>query len=80
MNAWNERGKDSENFGARITEIGVAVAKIWWEEVIGTYLWFLEVARAISGIIFEITGPLEIFVDCGLISKKPRDLFAKFPE
>jgi hypothetical protein len=28
MNAWNERVKDFENFGARITEIGVAVAKI----------------------------------------------------
>jgi hypothetical protein len=29
MNALNRRVKDSENFGARITEIGVAVAKIW---------------------------------------------------
>jgi hypothetical protein len=29
MNAGNERVKDFENFGARITEIGVAVAKIW---------------------------------------------------
>jgi hypothetical protein len=28
INAWNERVKDSENFGARIAEIGVAVANI----------------------------------------------------
>jgi hypothetical protein len=28
MNAWNERGSDSENFGERITEFGVTVAKI----------------------------------------------------
>jgi hypothetical protein len=34
--------KDFENFGARITEIGVAVAKIWGKEVIGTYLEFLK--------------------------------------
>jgi hypothetical protein len=29
MNAYDERGSDSENFGTKITEIGVAVAKIW---------------------------------------------------
>jgi hypothetical protein len=28
MNAWNERGSDSKNFGERITEFGVTVAKI----------------------------------------------------
>jgi hypothetical protein len=33
---------DSETFGIRITEIGVAVAKIWRKEVIRTYLEFLE--------------------------------------
>jgi hypothetical protein len=33
---------DSKKFGARITEIGVAIAKIWRKEVIGTYLDFLE--------------------------------------
>jgi hypothetical protein len=33
---------DTEKFGTRITEIGVAVAKIWQKEVIGTYLEFLE--------------------------------------
>jgi hypothetical protein len=38
MNAQKERGSDSENFGERINEFGVAVAKIWWEEVIGAYL------------------------------------------
>jgi hypothetical protein len=29
MNAQKERGSDSENFGERITEFGVTVAKIW---------------------------------------------------
>jgi hypothetical protein len=29
MNAWNERGSDSKNFGERITEFGVTVEKIW---------------------------------------------------
>jgi hypothetical protein len=42
INAWKERWIESEEFGVRITEIGVAVAKIWWKEVIGTYLEFLE--------------------------------------
>jgi hypothetical protein len=44
MNALNERVNDSTKFGARIAEIGVAVAKIWQNEVIGTYLEFLESA------------------------------------
>jgi hypothetical protein len=43
---------DSEKFGARITEIRVEDAKIWRKEVIGTYLEFLEVARAKSRNIF----------------------------
>jgi hypothetical protein len=38
MNAWIERWSDYEDFGARITKIGVAVAKIWQKEVIETYL------------------------------------------
>jgi hypothetical protein len=29
MNAWNERESDFENFGERITEFEVTVAKIW---------------------------------------------------
>jgi hypothetical protein len=29
MNAQKERGGDSENFGERITEFGVTIAKIW---------------------------------------------------
>jgi hypothetical protein len=38
MKAQDERGSDSENFGARITEIRVTVAKIWRKEVAGTFL------------------------------------------
>jgi hypothetical protein len=33
---------DSEKFGARITEIGVAVPKVWQKDDIGTYLEFLK--------------------------------------
>jgi hypothetical protein len=36
MNAWNERGCGSENFGVRIIEIGFTVEKIWLFEVLGT--------------------------------------------
>jgi hypothetical protein len=38
MNAWNERGRGSENFDARITKIGFMVKKIWLFEVSGTNL------------------------------------------
>jgi hypothetical protein len=33
MNAWSERESDFENFGKRITEFEVTVAKIWNFEV-----------------------------------------------
>jgi hypothetical protein len=36
MNAWNERGCGSENFGVRITEIRFTIEKIWLFEVSGT--------------------------------------------
>jgi hypothetical protein len=38
MDTCNERESDSENFGERIIEFEVTVAKIWRKEVIGTYL------------------------------------------
>jgi hypothetical protein len=38
MNAWNERESDSKNFGERIIEFEVTVAKIWRKGVVGTYL------------------------------------------
>jgi hypothetical protein len=38
MNASDEKGSDSKNFGTRITGFGVTVAKIWRQEVIVTYL------------------------------------------
>jgi hypothetical protein len=38
MNALDERGTDSEHFGARTAKIGVTVAKIWRKEVAGTFL------------------------------------------
>jgi hypothetical protein len=42
MNTKDERGSDSMNFGARIAEIRVTVAKMWRKEVIWTYLEFLK--------------------------------------
>jgi hypothetical protein len=38
MNACDERGMDSEDFGARIAEIEVAVEKIWLSDVLGARL------------------------------------------
>jgi hypothetical protein len=39
MNAQNERGIDSENFGTRITRFGVMVGKILIFEVLELFLW-----------------------------------------
>jgi hypothetical protein len=36
--------------------------------------------RDLFGIIFQFQGLLCETLDCGLISKKPRGLFAKFPK
>jgi hypothetical protein len=41
--------KYSENFGARITKIGVTVTKIWRKEVAGPFCNFWEVAKGIFG-------------------------------
>jgi hypothetical protein len=43
----------------------------------GYFVDFFE-ARDLFGIIFQILGPNCKIMDCGLISKKPRGLFAKF--
>jgi hypothetical protein len=43
----------------------------------GYFVDFSE-ARDIFGIIFQFWGPLCETLDCGLISKKLRGLFAKF--
>jgi hypothetical protein len=32
MDAYDKMGSDSENFGARIAEIGATIAKIWRKE------------------------------------------------
>jgi hypothetical protein len=59
MNAYDERGCDSENFGSRITKIGVTIVKIWRKEVGGPFCNFQEVARGIFGNISKTWGLLE---------------------
>jgi hypothetical protein len=77
MNGWNERVKDSENFSAIITKIGVAAAKIWWKEFCGLICNFWKVARGISGIFFKNQGSSWKFVDCELIMEKGKGLNEK---
>jgi hypothetical protein len=74
MNARNERESASENFGARMTKIGVAVEKIWLKEVSGTYLQFWQVSRANFG---KFQGSVWKMLDCWLILNKGRGLNAK---
>jgi hypothetical protein len=50
--------KDSENFGARITEIRVAVAKIWHKEFRGLMSNFWKVARVYLEIFLKTRGLL----------------------
>jgi hypothetical protein len=69
--------KDSENFGIRITEIRVAVAKIRQNEFWGLICNFWKVARGISGNIFKNQGSSWKIVDCGLIMEKGRGLNEK---
>jgi hypothetical protein len=53
---------------------------IWQKEVIGTYMLFLEVARAISRIIFKNPRDFLEIRRLGLILNKYRGLFAKWQE
>jgi hypothetical protein len=46
---------------------------------LGYFVDFSE-ARDLFRIIFQFQGPLCETLDSGLISKKPRGLFAKFPK
>jgi hypothetical protein len=50
------------------------ILKFW------SYFLDFSEARDLFGIIFQIPGPNYKIMDCGLISNKPRGLFAKFPK
>jgi hypothetical protein len=55
MNAQEERGSDSKNFGTTITGFGVVVETILNFEVWGLFLWiFLRLD--LFGIIFQFWG------------------------
>jgi hypothetical protein len=56
MNASDERGSDSENFGARITEIGITVAKIWALEGFRGKMVFSKGFRGFSEILGVLGG------------------------
>jgi hypothetical protein len=56
MNAQEERGSDSENFGTRITGFGVVVEKIWNFEVFGLFHeFFLRLGTSLE-LFFQILG------------------------
>jgi hypothetical protein len=53
--------------------------RIYGEKKLYGPIWnFWKVARGIFGNISKTRGLLGIFVDCSLITKKPRGLFANF--
>jgi hypothetical protein len=56
MNAWNERGRDSKNFGARITGIGVVAEKIWLKDVLGAFSVKLVFALGIQNWFHKEKG------------------------
>jgi hypothetical protein len=56
MNVESKRRSDSEIFGARITEFGVVVGKIWGFEAWRGYFVDFSRARDPSGIIFQKLG------------------------
>jgi hypothetical protein len=56
MNELDVRGSDSENFGARIAEIGVMVVKIWQKEFLGHICNFWKVARVNLEFFFKFQG------------------------
>jgi hypothetical protein len=56
MNAQEERGSDSENFGTRITRFGVVVGKILFFEVLELFLGIFLRLGTFFVNIFQISG------------------------
>jgi hypothetical protein len=74
MNAWKERGSDSENFGTRITRFGVVVEKIWNFKVSGLFLGIFLRLGTFLELFSKFQGPNYKIMDCGLILEKLRGL------
>jgi hypothetical protein len=78
MNAGNKRVKESENFGARITEIGVAVQRYGRKNFRDLFVIFGKWLGVYLELFSKIQGDYWRFVDCRLILNKYRGLFAKW--
>jgi hypothetical protein len=78
INAWNERVKDSDNFGARMAKIGVVV------EIYGknNFENLFVISRKWLGVYMELFSKIQgsswNFVDCGLILNKNRGISTKW--
>jgi hypothetical protein len=76
MHAQKERGSDSENLAQESLDLELWLKRYEFLKFWSYFCGFSE-ARDLFGIIFQIPGPNYKFLDCGLISKKPRGLSAK---
>jgi hypothetical protein len=56
MNAKSERGSDSKNFEARITEFEVVVGKIWRFKVLRAILWIFLGLQTSLELFFKDQG------------------------
>jgi hypothetical protein len=78
MNAESKRRSDSGIFGAKITEFGVLVGKIWWFEAWRAILWFFLGLGTSLELFFKNQGPGCKILDRGFTSQESKGVFARF--
>jgi hypothetical protein len=78
MNAESKRRSDSGIFGVRITEFGVVVRRYHDLKFGGLFCGFSG-TRDHSRIIFQKQRSAYKILDCGLITQKFKDIFARSP-